>query len=832
MRATKFIATALAILALLYVLSPKGRVLSGEPKNVVEINFMGPGGPIAGAFDDVVRAFERKSREDNARDPSKPVYRIVSGQDAAYDMTGDTTRFLLSVAGGEPPDVVKFDRYAIAEWAARDAFLSLDELVATEQATTHPDAVRRENFYSNVWDEASYKGHIYAVPCDVDCRVLVYNKDMLRRAGLVDAKGEALPPRTWEELREYSKKLNRYEDGLLKTIGFAPNFGNSWLYMFGWMAGARFMSADGTKCLINEAPVVRALTFMRDIYNDAGGYAKVLAFQSGFQGGYLDPLLQGKVAMKIDTSLQMAFYSQYGRDLDLGVAPAPLPADRLAAGVDKVTWSGGFAFAIPRNARNRDAAWDFIRFATSERGFRLNIEGEREIAEATGYPYIPFFVPKPALNEKLMEEYVFANPQVSARVKEGVRVCMSLLPVAHFRPITPVAQLLWTQQVSAMEEALYNRKTPQAALDYAAGVVQRDLDRILAPPTGVPMQWKWFFIGYGVLLVGVIVVVYLWDTNASVRRLIAKMLGRKARIGEGDVIEGARGGYFRQQWRGGILCSMPWIAGFVVFGAGPLLFSVLMSFCDYDVLSPPRFIGLHNYKVLFTEDELAPLSLWNTVYMLVRIPLGMVAGLALAILLNMRLNGMTIFRTLFYLPAIVPAVAGYILWIWIFNPVSGPLNTMLAQVGIPGPLWLQDASTAKPSLVLMSLWSVGGGMIIWLAGLRNINYQLYEAAALDGAGEWKQFLHVTLPQLSPYVFFNLIMGLIGGFKIFDEAFVMTHGGPVNSTLFYVYHLFNNAFRFGHMGYASALAWVLFVIIAVFTFIQMRLANRWVYYESD
>jgi multiple sugar transport system permease protein len=190
-----------------------------------------------------------------------------------------------------------------------------------------------------------------------------------------------------------------------------------------------------------------------------------------------------------------------------------------------------------------------------------------------------------------------------------------------------------------------------------------------------------------------------------------------------------------------------------------------------------------------------------------------------------------VWRTFFYLPAIVPAVASSILWIWIFNPKAGLLNNVLASVGITGPNWLQSEHTSKWSLILMGLWGAGGGMIIWIAGLKGISESYYEAASLDGANKWQQFRHVTLPLLSPYIFFNAIMGLIGTFQIFTQAFIMTQGGPVNSTMFYAYHLFNNAFRYLQMGYAAAMAWFLFLIVFGLTMVQMRLSERWVHYEE-
>jgi ABC-type sugar transport system permease subunit/ABC-type glycerol-3-phosphate transport system substrate-binding protein len=804
-----------------------------EAKDVVEISFLGPGGPIAGSFDEVVRAFERLSRKAHEADPSQPIYRVVSGQDASYDMTGDPTRFLISIAGGEPPDVVKFDRFAVAEWSSRNAFYPLDEFVARSDTGNTSTRILKEDYYPNTWAEPIYMGKLYAIPMDVDSRVLIYNKDLLKRAGFADAAGEARPPRTWDELRHYANKLTvRNALGRIETLGFAPNYGNSWLYMFGFMNKANFMSTDGRTCLVNEPPVIEALTYMRDIYDDLGGYGAVQGFQQSFQGGFLDPFVTGKVAMKIDSSWGLTQLALYGRDVDFGTAEPPQPAERIAAGDPPISWSGGFSLAIPVNARHKEAAWKFIRFAASDEGLRIYAEAEKQNLESVGYPYVPSFTPKPRLNTELLQKYVYSDPQISRRMKEGITKCLELLPFARYRPVTPVAQLMWSQQVSAMEDAFYHRKTPQEALDYARVVIQRDLDRALNPPPGTPFRMWWFYSAYGALLLGAVTLGYLFDTNVTVRRKLLRLAGHRKAIGEGDIVEGARGGYFRDQWRAGFLCAFPWLLGFVALQGGPLLFSMLMSFCDYDVLTPPRFTGLLNYKLMFTEDELVPVSLWNTVYMLIRVPLGMVAGLALAMLLDLRLRGISWFRTIYYVPTILPAVAAYILWIWIFNPATGPLNSLLAMFGIAGPNWLHDANWSKPSLVLMSLWSVGGGMIIWLAGLRSINPQLYEAAAIDGASSYRKFLHITLPQLSPYIFFNLVMNLIAGFKIFDEAFIMTHGGPVNSTLFYVYHLFNNAFRYGHMGYACAMAWVLFLIIVVFTAIQMKIAKRWVYYEHE
>jgi len=219
--------------------------------------------------------------------------------------------------------------------------------------------------------------------------------------------------------------------------------------------------------------------------------------------------------------------------------------------------------------------------------------------------------------------------------------------------------------------------------------------------------------------------------------------------------------------------------------------------------------------------------------MVLGVPLGMAVSLGVAMLLNARVKGMAFYRTIYYLPAIVPAVASSILWIWVLNPQFGLVNVALQRLfGIAGPQWLQSELWSKPSILLMGLWGAGAGMIIWLAGLKGIPETLYEAAEIDGAGKCAAFRHVTLPMLSPYIFFNLIMGVIGTFQIFTQAYIMTSGGPVDSTLFYAYYLFNNAFRYFKMGYASALAWILFLIILALTLVQLRLGKRWVYYEGE
>ena len=277
----------------------------------------------------------------------------------------------------------------------------------------------------------------------------------------------------------------------------------------------------------------------------------------------------------------------------------------------------------------------------------------------------------------------------------------------------------------------------------------------------------------------------------------------------------------------------PWLAGFFLLTAFPMVASLALSFMDWDMLSPPQWAGLANYEKLFFIDPLALHSLKITVvFSLVSIPLNIVFGLAIAMLLNTNIRGLSVFRTIYYLPAILSGVAVAILWQWIFSTEFGLLNTALRLFGIEGPAWLGSKIWVIPAFVVMRLWSVGGGMVIYLAGLQAIPTDLYEAAEIDGANWQQRILRITLPMLSPTIFFQLITGVIFSMQIFTETFIMTNGGPANASLFYMLYLYRQAFQYFKMGYASALAWVFFVVILLLTLILFATAKFWVYYEAE
>ena len=283
----------------------------------------------------------------------------------------------------------------------------------------------------------------------------------------------------------------------------------------------------------------------------------------------------------------------------------------------------------------------------------------------------------------------------------------------------------------------------------------------------------------------------------------------------------------------GYIGISPWLIGFLVFTLGPMLASLVLGFTDWRITVEPKWVGWDNYIKIFTGDRDFYQALQVTfTYVIIALPLNLIVGLALSLLLNHKLPGMGIFRTIFYLPVVLSGVSVALMWMWLLNPDYGVVNDLLAFFGIPGPKWFFDSDTALLSIVLMNLWRVGGSAIIYLAGLQNIPPHLYEAAEMDGAGVWAKLWNVTIPILTPTLFFQLVLEAIDAFQVFTAAYIITAGGPARSTLFYMLYMFRTAFTDFEMGYASALAWVLGIIILIFTALVFKSSPLWVYYESE
>lgn len=285
----------------------------------------------------------------------------------------------------------------------------------------------------------------------------------------------------------------------------------------------------------------------------------------------------------------------------------------------------------------------------------------------------------------------------------------------------------------------------------------------------------------------------------------------------------------------GLLFISPWLIGLLVFTLYPLLASLYYSFTDYNVLQPANVVGLRNFQEMFFEDHLFWTSVKNTLtFALLSIPFNIVVSINIALLLNLNVRGMSVYRTIFYLPSVFPQVVTALLFSWMLNPQFGLMNALFKQIGLPTIGWLMDPTWAKPSLVLIGVWGIGGSMVIYLASLQDVPQHLYEAADLDGAGPLVKTLRITLPMITPTIFFNLVLGTIEAFQSFTFVFVITNGtgGPLDATLFYSLLLYRNAFTYLHMGYASAMAWLLALFVILITFLIFRSSGRWVYYGGE
>ncbi|HNT77822.1 MAG TPA: sugar ABC transporter permease [Anaerolineae bacterium] len=281
----------------------------------------------------------------------------------------------------------------------------------------------------------------------------------------------------------------------------------------------------------------------------------------------------------------------------------------------------------------------------------------------------------------------------------------------------------------------------------------------------------------------------------------------------------------------GYLFILPFILGFLIWFLLPAAVAVWLTFYDWNMIRDPIFIGLENFKEIF-RDKLFLQSLKVTAYYtLVSVPVSLVLSFLVAMLLNSKVRGISVFRTIFYIPSIVPAVANAVLWNFVFNTEFGLINMVLRALGLPKVMWLQKPEWAMPALILMSLWGLGGGVVIYLAGLQGIPETLYEAAEIDGAGRWAKLRYVTVPLISPVMFFNLIMGIIGSFQVFTAGFLITAGGPQNATLFYVLYTYRTGIQYFDMGYAAVLAWILFFIILGLTLFVFKYVGRLVHYET-
>ncbi len=281
------------------------------------------------------------------------------------------------------------------------------------------------------------------------------------------------------------------------------------------------------------------------------------------------------------------------------------------------------------------------------------------------------------------------------------------------------------------------------------------------------------------------------------------------------------------------LFAAPWIIGMLIFFIYPAVMSLYYSLTDFDIISTPVFVGLKNYVILFSKDQIFLKSIRNTLYMVAfSLPIQLIFQLLLAMMLNWKVKGIGLYRTMYYIPVLVPPVSISVLFTMVYDDDYGILNAVLRLVGLPSQQWLTSVQLSKPSIIIMGLWTAGSGMLFYLSSLKNVPPSLYESADIDGASAWTKMWKITLPIISPTIFFQVVMGVIGTFQLFTESYVLTKGGPNYSTYFMMYYLYLTAFKEGNMGRASAMAWVLFIIILIFTVIILKTSKKWVFYEEE
>lgn len=696
-------------------------------------------------------------------------------------------KLILSIAGGVPPDVVRFYAHLGGELMSRGALERLDGLAKR-------DNLDLDDFYPVGIKQNTYQGHLYGIPWVMSPNALFYNKQAFREAGLDPNR----PPKTWAELEQYAMKLTKRDaNGNLTRVGFADflyNPNNFALYT--WQTGGDMIAPDGRSATFNSKEGKQALAWMKSfLTREVGSVTDLQTFAANFKGSAQDPFGQGMLAMRIDSPFRIPELKKYFPDLDYGITMIPYnktPASEVV----------GNSLVIPRGSKHREAAWKFVQFASSS-------EQMRNICRVAGR--IPA-----RISASHAPEY-YENPRL--------RPFIDQIPYGHSVPVVAGWQEVSRDLATNIENALKGKVSTDAALDTAAGNTKAILARAnedMSPFHVIP--WK---------TIGIAAFLALLIGCAATMRYVKKKTGHSRRE-----LQEAKHFY---------LFAAPWIIGFLVFTFGATAASLVISFSKWDTLSPAHFVGLRNYAQLFTADPLFYKSLMVTFYYAVfSIPLALVGGLAVSVLMNQKVFGIRLFRTVYYLPAVISGVATAILWQFIFNPTSGLLNQFLSLNVIPwfsnGQFtwtsiwagqhgWFLDPTLAMPAFIIMGFWSVGGAMVIYLAALQGVPESLYEAAKIDGAGPWKTFRNVTLPMLTPAIFYQLVVGTMYSLQMFLQPYIMTDGNPENATLFYALYLFRNAFEMMKMGYASAMAWILFVVVLGITLIHFKLASRWVYYEG-
>ncbi len=726
-------------------------------------------------------------------------------------------KLLTQYAAGVAPDVGMELPEFFQKFAKRKALLPLDSFIEG------PDGVDLSQWYPGAVAAYRYQKQLYVLARDVaPIGVVYYNKKIFAEANLPNPDGTW----TWDfeprpELREKDftwvmQQLTKKDAGG-KTVrwGFATGWSALFTDTMAYSMGASYVDdrEDTKRLQLDDPRFARVYQYVQDLAYKKRWIPSQLELTTSLQTNATDLFVQGRLAMfqggiwEVPNLRKKLVPGTPGFfEWDITMAPA-YKDGRL------VVPSGGAGYCILSSTKHPREAWLLVKWMAGP-------EGAKELA-ASG-------LAQPAVRKLALSEPWIPGPNTPAdqQYPHNRIITDRLVPHAIYDPSYEAYKEVKTYTDQTVEKIFMGTMSAQEALLEGQKRGQSRLDTIRAQSQWGPFPWG---LGFGIGAVAVL-------------GLVALIYAPEFRV--------KRSEKERRENRTAYLFIAPWVLGIFVFTLGPMIFSLLMSFSDWDVITPAKWRGVGNYTEAFTGDARFWVSLKVTlIYVAVSVPLGIAVSLGLALLLNVKVKGMPLYRTLFYLPSLSSGVAAALIWKAIFKADGGLLNTiiygmdgkgnflglasLLAPLGKPGePInWLGNENTALASLILMALWGAGGGMVILLAGLQGIPTFYYEAATVDGANRWTQFRRITIPLLAPALMFSLITGLIGSFQVFTQSYVMTAGGPGESTMFYMLHLYRQAFQSLRMGYAAALAWVLFLIILILTMLQLRL-NKSIYYESE
>lgn len=727
-------------------------------------------------------------------------------------------RLLAQIAGNAGPDVTMLDPQNMQMFAKRGALLPLDDLIAKTPG------FKLEDYYEPIVNVHRWNGQLYVLPRDIaPIGLIYYNKRLFKEAGL------PMPDGTWtwdfEPRPELGAKCftnvmrlltKKDEAGKVSQWGFAPSWTGAFTDTVVFSQGARYVNNPESFSDLNftDPRVVRAFDFVANLALEKKWMPSQSELSSVVQSTAVDLFISQRVAMyqcgiwdvpKIRKALVPGKPGFFDWDITL----APGYRDPQTGKTTFAAPTGGSGYGLLASSRHPQEAWKLIQWMAGEPGMRA-------MARAG--------IAQPAIRRIAQSEDWIPGPKTP--LEQQYPASRIVTDEAAKYVVFPPTADYWMEVsgiVFSRTEPIYlGTSTAAASLKEGQAMAMRRLSTILKEEALPKFDWR---LG-GLLTLALFAVIVWWIYGPE----------RKRKLSAAQ----------RMENRWSLVFLSPWILGAVIFTIGPMLFSLMMSFSKWDIIQPAQYRGMGNYVEAIFQDP----RFWKTVqvtgiYTLVSVPLGILFALVLALLLNAKVRGMPVYRTFFYLPALASTVASALIWRKIFQPEGGLLNYVL--FGADGksdpfglsrwlapdgqlPNWLGSESLALPSLIIMSLWGVGGGMVILLAGLQAIPEYYYEAATLDGAGGWKKFLAVTMPLITPSLFFSLITGMIGSFQVFTQAFVMTQGGPNDATRFYMLHLYEQSFGSLRMGYASALAWLLFLVIFVVTRLQWKL-NKYVYYEG-